>query len=187
MISSLKNPKTDNYKFLKNIVLSDEFPWYYHNVSTLYGEENYSHLKEHSNLPFYGHTFLDRPDGPIKYGKKVPTIKSQYFDLVYEVFEEIFQYNDFFNDYFYLRINANCVHPNPGPQHSIPHVDHRFSHKNVIVYLSDTKGSTVINDYEYHPNEDDIILFDKDIHYMKRPLNDRRVILVTTIFTDFTE
>lgn len=187
MISSLKNPKTDNYKFLKNIILSDEFPWYYHDVSTLYGDEDYSHMKDYANISFYGHTFLDRPDGPVKYNKKVSTIKSQYFDLVYEVFEEILQFNSFSKDYFYLRINANCVHPNPGPQCSIPHVDHKFSHKNIIVYLTNSGGSTIINDFKYNPNEDDIILFDKNIHYMKRPLENRRVILVATIFTDFIE
>jgi hypothetical protein len=187
MILSLINPKTDNYKLLKNIILSDEFGWYYHDVSTLYGDEDYLESEKYSNLSFYGHTFLDRPDGPAKYGKKTSSIKSQYFDLVHEVFEEILKYNDFHSDYFYLRMNANCIHSNLGPQCSIPHVDHRFPHKNIIVYLTSSGGSTVVNNYEYIPKEDDAILFGKNAHYLKRPLRDRRIILVATIFADFTE
>jgi len=94
MILPLKNPNTDNYKILKNIILSNDFPWYYHETSTLdyLLDIEQQNLEKYGNLPFYGHTFLDRPDGLEKY-KKVSEVKSQYFDLSYTVFEEILNFN----------------------------------------------------------------------------------------------
>ena len=47
MLKTLKNPITNNYLELKNLVLSSEFPWLY-SFST--------------KMPFYSHVFLDRPE-----------------------------------------------------------------------------------------------------------------------------
>lgn len=185
MILSLKNPKTDNYKSLKNLILSEDFSWYYHEISTFdYNLDSECPNKtKYGNLPFYGHTLLDRPDGPKKY-KKISEVKSQYFDLGYTVFEEILNFNNYKSGYFYLRMNVNCVHSDTNFQYSMPHVDHRFPHKNIIVYLTNSGGSTIIDDEIYDPMEDDIIMFEGE-HYLEKPKKDRRIILVSTIFTDF--
>ena len=50
----------------------------------------------------------------------------------------------------------------------------------MIVYL-EGDGSTFVEDEEYAPKEDDIILFTGE-HYMQRPSKGRRVILVSTIY-----
>ena len=47
MLKVLKNPVTSNYTELKNFILSNDFIWRY-DTST--------------GMPFYGHTFLERPE-----------------------------------------------------------------------------------------------------------------------------
>jgi len=185
MILPLKNPNTDNYKILKNIILSNDFPWYYHETSTLdyLLDIEQQNLEKYGNLPFYGHTFLDRPDGLEKY-KKVSEVKSQYFDLSYTVFEEILNFNNLNLEYFYLRMNANCVHSDSVYQYSLPHIDHRFPHKNIIVYLTNSGGNTIIEEVPYEPKEDDVLIFEGE-HYIEKPKASRRIVLVSTIFTDF--
>jgi len=185
MILPLKNPNTDNYKSLKNFILSEDFPWFYHETSTFdcNSDLKYSSENKYGNLPFYGHTLLDRPDGPKKY-KKISEVKSQYFNLAYNVFEEILNFNNYELGYFYIRMNVNCVHSDTDLQYSMPHVDHRFPHKNIIVYLTNSGGSTIVDDNKYDPIEDDIIMFEGE-HYLEKPKKNRRIILVSTIFTDF--
>ena len=47
MLKVLKNPVTSNYTDLKKFILSNDFVWRY-DTST--------------GMPFYGHTFLERPE-----------------------------------------------------------------------------------------------------------------------------
>ena len=85
-----------------------------------------------------------------------------------------------FDRCFFLRSNANAVHADTGEQFSEPHIDHRFSHYNLLVYLSGD-GETIVEDEKYFPKENDVILFTGN-HYMKRPSKGRRIVLISTIF-----
>ena len=85
------------------------------------------------------------------------------------------------NQYFFLRSNANCVHPDEGSNlFSQSHTDHNFHHYNLLVYLCGD-GETIIENETYFPKENDVILFTGK-HYMKRPSKGRRIILISTIF-----
>ena len=164
MIKVLKNPKTNHYREFKSTVLSKEFPWRY-NVST--------------NMDFYSHVFLQRPE---LNGYTEP--HSKWTNQTCIVMGEIVDYNGLYKDipYFFLRANANATHPDSGRQYSDPHVDHpNTPHSNLIVYLTDTDGDTIVENDRYSPKEDDVVLFTGQ-HYMQRPSKGRRVILISTIF-----
>ena len=134
MIKVLENPKTNNYRQLKKFVLSNEFPWR-HNESC--------------NMPFYSHVFLQRPEIN---GYSEPHSKWTNQNLM--VMAEIIDYNSLYKDipYFFLRSNANATHPDSGRQYSDRHVDHpNTPHSNLIVYLTDTDGDTIIGDNRHSP------------------------------------
>ena len=163
MIKVLENPITSNYLELKELVLSSEFPWLY----------SYS-----TKMPFYSHVFLDRPENA-----KFSNPQSEFLGLNLKVLDEIIQHNNLFDRYFFLRSNANCVHSDSGEQFSEPHIDHRFPHFNLLVYLTNEGdgGETIVEDEKFHPQANNIILF-KGKHHMKRPSVGRRVVLISTIF-----
>ena len=164
MIKVLRNPKTNHYREFKDTVLSKEFPWRY-NVST--------------NMDFYSHVFLQRPE---LNGYTEPHSKWTNQNCI--VMGEIVDYNGLYKDipYFFLRANANATHPDSGRQYSDPHVDHpNTPHSNLIVYLTDADGDTIVENDRYSPKEDDVVLFTGE-HYMQRPSKGRRVILISTIF-----
>ena len=160
MIKVLENPITSNYLELKDLVLSSEFPWLY-SFST--------------KMPFYSHVFLDRPENA-----KFSNPQSELLGLNLKVLDEIIQHNNLFDRYFFLRSNANCVHADTGEQFSEPHIDHRFPHFNLLVYLSGD-GETIVEGEKFFPQADNAILFTGE-HYMKRPSTGRRVVLISTIF-----
>ena len=163
MIKVLENPITSNYLELKNLVLSSEFPWLY-SFST--------------KMPFYSHVFLDRPEN-VKFSNP----QSELLGLNLKVLDEIIQHNNLFDRYFFLRSNANCVHSDTGEQFSEPHIDHRFPHFNLLVYLTNEGdgGETIVEDEKFFPQANNAILFTGE-HYMKRPSVGRRVVLISTIF-----
>jgi hypothetical protein len=156
----LVNPKTENYKQLKSLILDPEFNWRYHNST---------------GMPFYSHTFLTRPEGA--YSK----VFSEYLDPVCLVVDEILSFNNI-RYKFFLRSNANCVHADNDIQLSEPHVDHEFPHINVILYLTNTGGKTYCEEEFHDPKEDDVLLFTGE-HWMERPKLGRRVILINTLYT----
>ena len=116
MLKVLKNPVTSNYVDLKQFILSNDFVWRY-DTST--------------GMPFYGHTFLERPE---ETGFSEPL--SELVNLNLTVLKEIIDFNNLFDRYFFLRSNVNCVHPDNDKQFSEPHIDHDFPHFNLLVYLS---------------------------------------------------
>ena len=89
MLKVLKNPVTSNYVDLKNFILSNDFVWRY-DTST--------------GMPFYGHTFLERPE---EVGFSEPL--SELVTLNLTVLKEIIDFNNLFDRYFFLRSNVNCV------------------------------------------------------------------------------
>lgn len=174
MIQILHNSKTESYKQLKKIILSDDFSWHYQETTTTNDDLKY---EGHQNVCNLGHNFLIRPEIN-GYSK----INSKGFSLAMNVIREILSENGFPNDtYFFLRINANCSIPVNGDQFSIPHTDHDFPHVNFLSYLTDTGGRTFVEGEEHNPSEDDAILFTGK-HYLELPKRGRRIVLVATMF-----
>ena len=55
MLKVLNNPCTDNYYKFRDIVLGDEFNWVWY-------EKDVISPPGHIHMPFYGHSFLNRPE-----------------------------------------------------------------------------------------------------------------------------
>lgn len=177
MLQKLSNPKTQNYFAVKQLINDETFPWFYlpNSVKT---KDNYP---GHTNHPTYVHTFLERPWNNMT--KLYPEIRSASMEYLGEVFAEIARENNFTINCL-LRASVNCIEPVDNPQLSIPHIDHDFSHKNLVVYLNDAGGETVVyNDdgtfEEHHPKEDDAIIF-SGLHCYRPSSTKRRLVLVTT-------
>ena len=183
MIKVLKNPKTEKYYNLKNKILSGQFPWFhqrYTSSQTMSEKLNfYWYKKGYIAVEGYSHCFLARPDGE---DKRFSRTESALSGECISVLTEIIDNNNLFDKYFFVRVAANCIHSNQGIQLSQPHEDHEFPHHNLIVYLTNSGGETFVENESHDPKEDDTILFTGE-HYMKRPIKDRRIILIATIFS----
>ena len=169
MIKVLENPKTIKFLSMKEYILSENFEWYWNEKSTVDGDGE--------NVSFYSHPFLTRPEA-FGFGGKYPKISCNNTESASTIIQEILEHNNIPINTF-LRINANCVHPYSEVLKSVPHYDHEFPHKNILIYLSSSGGSTFVDDEEYSPQEDDVIVFE-GLHYHETPLNKRRVVLVAT-------
>lgn len=172
----INNPKSTLYYDLKELTLSDNFPWFYNPKATPEDTD----VEEYQDLPFYSHTFLSRPKwnslGNTYYPQEQSVLMRQYYPLL----EEIIVANDLEVNAL-LRFNANCVHPTRDQRLTIPHNDHPFPHKNLLIYLTSSGGETMLVDKQlvHEPKEDDIIVFE-GLHCMRPPKLDRRIVLVAT-------
>ncbi len=178
MIIELKNPITEEYKNLKNIVSGNKFPWYYldKTVSTT----------DKKDMGFLAHCLLGRPTHEAD-GKKVPAIpesSSTYFYQCYFILKEILDFNNINFEVMY-RMNINMT-PHSSIESSVPHTDLNLPHKVVIVYLSEfSKGRTIVlgedkQKFYSNPKEDNVIMFDgKLTHYQECPnIDEKRIVMV---------
>jgi len=174
MISKLSNLKTDNYKQLKETVLSFNFPWHWVEGSVINTEVN----DTYENFGYYSHCFLGSPGGyPGKPLHSIPS--SSFLSLAHDVTLEILHHNNVQPQVIY-RLHANCVHPTKTNKPGFPHTDHSFPHKNLIVYLTDTYGGdTIVEEKTFSGKEDEVILFSGE-HYHYPPVEERRIVLVST-------
>lgn len=174
----LKAPDTETYRAMKTLVTGNDFPWYWTNFTVQNAEES-----EYNQEGFYSHVLLARPRWDNIEGTLFPTPASNYFQQIYPAIEEIFDYNNYSVNCLY-RVNANCVHPGEKKM-TPPHVDHQFPHKNMVIYLTDAGGPTILTDESFTPvdshvpAEDDIAIFD-GWHCMIPPSHKRRIVLVVT-------
>ena len=185
MIEVLKNPLTPNYHKLKEIILSDTFNWE-NIISTM---DVVSNTEGHIHMPVDIHTFIPRPEttqednitGSLskKVGDAERESKSEYVDLCVTVMNEILDYSNLFGTYIFHRAAANRTYADEGIQLSEPHIDHNFPHNNLLVYLTNSGGETFVEGEKFNPKEDDVIVFEGR-HYMKRPIKDKRIVLVAT-------
>ena len=178
MIELLKTPDTITYREIKKFILSADFPWFYNSASTPEDVDT----GEYEDTAFYGHTFISRPRWGNMGDTLYPEVRSMFTEKVYPILEEIVEVNNLNINYF-LRFNANCVHPTKNCRLSIPHNDHQFHHKNLLVYFTDAGGETVVFDsekeYSFEPREDEVISFE-GLHCMRPPKEKRRIVLVAT-------
>ena len=176
MFTRLETPDTGDYASLKELILGPHFGWSYNAKATPFTEK----VKGHSDLSFYSHAFLHGPSNRHGLYSKA---NSEYLPYVETVVGQIFEINKI-NPQVVYRINANAVHPVDGNVLTVPHYDHEFPHKNLLVYFTDVGGDTIAFDehgkkHVFTPKEDDIVVFD-GLHCMVPPKKGRRVILVVT-------
>ena len=178
MFTKLETPDTPEYSDFKKLVLSANFGWSYNSMAT--GYSKYVAGNGYSDLAFYSHSFLHGPSPSHGLYSKV---NSEHIDLVEVLLDQIFSLNNLKVEVVY-RINANAVHPVESNILTVPHNDHEFPHKNMLVYLTNTGGDTIVFDeggkkHHFTPVEDDIVVFE-GLHCMVPPKSGRRVVLVAT-------
>lgn len=181
MIQKLQNPKSELYYYLKEFTQSSHFPWSYSGKSTPMDSET----DDYQDFPFYNHRFINRPRwGSLNARYLYPEVCSDLTETFYPLLEEIFYTNKIGVGCIY-RFSANCQHPLDDDRPSIPHYDHPFPHKNMLIYLTPAGGETLVMDDQrnvvdvHNPKEDDIIVFE-GLHCFKAPKKDRRIVLVVT-------
>ena len=166
MIQKLDNPLTSDYIDLKNFILSIDFPWFRLPNTTL-------NIKD-DGISFFTHTFLERPEANIGYSRA----NSPYIDGCLKVLHQIVSYNDVEFNYF-IRASVNLVSPCLTVKKTVEHCDHQFPHKNILIYLSETDGDTVVDGENFSPQEDCGIIFTGK-HYHYTPTDKDRIVLVGT-------
>jgi len=177
MIEELANPITDNYKNLKDIILTDKISWYYHSKTT---------PSKDKDIDFFSHALLSRPQHENN-GIQVPAVSSPnsiYFEKCYFILKEILDFNNINFDVVY-RMNLNLTLHN-ALKESLPHTDLNLPHKVVIIYLNNFKnGRTIVlnkNNKKFYsdPEEDGVIIFDGKLsHYHETPeLHEKRLVMV---------
>lgn len=168
MICELKNPKTKDYYYLKDHVLSTHFQWNWDDATTIGGDNDF---------PFLSHCVVRRP---METGYLYPVVESEISAKCNYVIGEIIQFNNL-NVNCVLRINCNLTFPCGKNKRTPSHTDHEFPHKNLLVYLNETDGDTVCGKDRYTPKEDSVILFEGNHHHFLPTKNKRVVIVVTFI------
>ena len=196
-IKKLKNPRSKLYYDLKRHILSPEFEWNYLEDSVtpndkdmvLWKEEVNKYIDKEfiiQNPHIYTHPFLLRslPKSSTCWNQRVypEMTNSTYMDQLSMICCDIFNINGFSNTDFNMmcRCSVNAVAPSDKRNIiSVPHEDHEYPHKNMLIYLTDAGGSTFVEGEEFAPEEDDVIIFE-GIHWHELPKKERRVVLVMT-------
>jgi|TARA_Y100000287_G_scaffold98172_1_gene78345 hypothetical protein len=166
MIKELNNPLSGDYIELKNFISSCDFPWFRFTNTT--------HNINDDSIEMFSHTFLERPEANKGYSKA----NSPYIDGCIDVVKQILIANNIKFDLFF-RLSCNLVFPTKEVRKTSEHVDHEFFHKNILIYLSDSDGDTVVENQIYKPREDSAIIFSGK-HYHYTPSQKNRIVLVGT-------
>lgn len=167
MIKELINPKTKNYYLLKNQIFSPNFPWHF--IETTIPNES----SDYAASPYFSHAIVRPPLNPNLF----PSPYSSYAELCNSVLQEILEYNKL-NINSILRINVNMTLP-LSQKPTQPHYDHSFEHQNLLIYLNNSDGPTIVENEKCYPDEDKIIIF-KGLHHHYLPSIGKRIVLVTT-------
>ena len=126
----------DNINFIENVILTNKFPFYL---------ENKILEKQKTNDAWFSHRVLERLENNKDITKALCTsqeIYNQTLDILYNFCNKIKEKPNFF-----LRINYNLSFNN-GNKESRVHIDHKYYHKQIIIYLNDfdKKAGTHIYD-----------------------------------------
>ena len=131
---------TDNFlnveyfKEIKNILLSDTFPWYYNNSIT---DKN-----DPKNYYYFTHVFY--------VGNSQ---NSNYFSMWSDFLKQIDCKGIIrIKASMYLNIDKKRKHEN--------HVDYNFSHKGCLFYINDNNGETYFENKKIKPKENRAVFFD---------------------------
>ena len=165
-----------DYQGLKELILGPHFGWAHNSKATPYMENT----PNYQDLSFYSHAFLH---GPSPGHGLFPKPNSEYLPQVEGLLQQVFHLNKITPHCIY-RINANAVHPVEGNVLTAPHTDHDFPHQNMLIYLTNPGGDTIVFDeggkkHHFTPVEDDIVVFE-GLHCMVPPKKGRRVVIVVT-------
>mgnify|MGYP003115170448 FL=1 len=137
---NLLNQKEIN--FIKDIILGNSFPWYYHQAST---------TKE---CPVYTHTLIHR----YNINEEKPVINSNVFSFFEKIILKFCKKHGIKIKTF-TRATLNSISFNKKKK-VVAHVDHNFKHKVIMIYLNNTDGETIVYDKRFD-NKNSLLLSHK--------------------------
>lgn len=184
MFKILSNEKLQEYTTVKNLIDSSAFAWFWSDRSV---KPDIANTLE---VPYLSHCVLAapglHPDKNMTRCFAYPKENSPYVDLFHKMFLNLFYINNIQINSL-LRINVNLTFKINEYTHTYPHEDHPFPHKNLLIYLNNADGDTVICDKSNNiidrssPKEDKIVAFEgRHYHYLPTK-NTRKVIVCTYI------
>ena len=161
----------------KHIINSLGFEWFKRIVS----------VDTDKTTPWFSHPLVSRPE---KSKNLTSTLDSPFAKFFMRMVERMCEQNDIEFEKFY-RGNLNCTLSNSKEKFfTKPHTDHKFKHKNFLLYLTDCSGDTVffdkdnLNDpiHSESPKKNKAIIFEGDIPHTHKPCkgNEERIICVFT-------
>lgn len=173
----------EELEIVNNIVLTNNFPWYFNPCATT------------DDFPFFSHVIIDRYDPK----KEELKINSNMFDFFNNVLTRFISNNKIEIKQI-TRMSLNLTYPNCNYKSGDPHVDHDFKHKIIMFYLNKTDGDTIIYDKKFNgknildkkkplkikklikPELGKIVCWDGDYYHAATypKTNNRRVVLVST-------
>ena len=181
MLKKLYNPKSAEYLDFKKYCRSEQITWTYSERHCEMLEYNLPDWDENcNNWGFFCHAFLIGPNE--RYLYSVPVGTGGTTDA-HDIVRGILEFNKIKVNRIY-RIAVNMTMPIDGEGHSLPHTDHPFPHKNLLIYLTDPEeGNTICEGERFTGKEDDVIMFEGK-HYNYPPKKGKRMVLVATFSDD---
>lgn len=177
----------EEQSYINDFVLSANFPWYWQDSSVLKNVATSSEILPYYNGPYMSHILLiGAKNSNVSHLSRSP----EEFSFAYSTFANIFikfcSDNNINFDKIY-RANLNLTWHN-GDQHTQPHLDHDFPHKNFIMYLTTcNNGKTLIWDNNFKNNimsdceKNVAVTFDHLWHAHTYPIQgQKRVVFVVT-------
>tara|TARA_R100000306_G_scaffold57372_1_gene55497 strand:- start:156 stop:707 length:552 start_codon:yes stop_codon:yes gene_type:complete len=177
-----KDVFTSNEKeFVRKNILSEIFPWYFIPNSVV------TQRSGGDGVNFFGHTLVKRFEHR-KLGEELH--QSSACDFFMPIIDRFFKKHKLKYKEI-LRGSINLLYPQPVRQ-SAPHVDHNFPHNQIICYLNESDGDTVVLKKEkgkrlkykefarVSPEPFKILYFGYLPHYVIHPTSGRRIVLVMT-------
>ena len=171
-ITKLRNTKTFEYEKLKELIFSSEFAW---QICSAHNKDSKVLKNSSFDFRYFSHMFLKSPGQGVLY----PESTSPLTSLLNIVLSQIFSLNDIDVSCLY-RSNANLLPPFLKSKRTLNHVDHDFPHHNLLIYLTDAGGKTIVGDESHDPKEDDIIMFPGSGHCIETSHTKDRVVIVST-------
>ena len=138
----------DEFNNLNNILMGDNFPWYYNDFITSEADP--------STYLYFTHTFY-----------REPGITSEWFHLLRKVLVKI-KCNSI------MRIKANKYLREPEKRINDSHSDYPFKHKGCLLYINDNNGATYIGKEKIIPKANRAVFFDPSQPHSSSPCTDRK-------------
>ena len=141
---------------IKNIILGDNFPWYYNDFMT----------KDPDNKFYFTHTFY-----------REPGVISEWFNMWLPVIQKL-------ECKSIMRIKANnYCHIHKAEKNEF-HTDYPFKHKGCLFYINNNNGPTYFKDKIVEAKANRVVLFDPSVPHASS-LCDNRKRRVTVNFNYF--
>lgn len=168
----------DKHKtYINNVILGNNFPYYYQT----------NDIADGTGDSFLCHVVLSRPEER----NNTDGINSPHFNFFKDLLETFCKkHNMKVIEIYRIAVNLTFYTGNPT---SLPHVDHVFDHKQLIIYLNnpkDKKSNTVVSNKnkqiikEVSPKKYKGFCFDNSLHYLRYPKKGERILAIITFNAD---